>query len=63
MKHSIEIDAHVARLKMERAQYIEIFSAAFIKEVGEAKASKYKLVETVIHKSRKMTTTWKFELR
>ena len=55
--------AHLQKLKEERAQYIEMFSAAFLNEVGVAKASKYRLVETITHKKERMVTTWEFQKR
>jgi hypothetical protein len=58
-----ELDAHLLALKKERAQYIEMFAAAFTLETGVVEASKYKLVETVSHEDSKMVTTWEFQLR
>jgi hypothetical protein len=54
------MEAHLKKLRQERAQYIEMFSAAFLEEVGSKKASKYRLVETVEHEGTRMTTTWEF---
>lgn len=58
-----ELEDHLQKLHDERAQYIEMFSAAFLDEVGTAEASKYRLVETVVHEKSRMTTTWEFELK
>ncbi len=57
------MEAHLVKIRQERAQYIEMFTAAFLNEVGSAEASKYKLVEHVEHIQDKMVTTWEFELR
>ncbi len=58
-----ELAAFLKKIRKERAQYIEMFSAAFMGEVGDFQASKYKLVETVIREGFKMVTTWEFQLR
>ena len=55
--------AHLQKIRDERAQYIEMFSAAFMDEVGDKKASKYRLVETVEHEGNRMITTWEFKKR
>jgi hypothetical protein len=55
------MEAHLNKLRQERAQYIEMFSAAFLEEVGSAEASKYRLVETVDREGMKMVTTWEFK--
>lgn len=57
------MEAHLVKIRQERAQYIEMFSAAFMNEVGDKNASKYKLVEIVTHEKERMVTTWEFELR
>lgn len=57
------MEAHLVKIRQERAQYIEMFSAAFLNEVGTAEASKYKLVEHVNYIGLTMVTTWEFELK
>ncbi len=57
------MEAHLVKIRQERAQYIEMFCAAFMNEVGDKNASKYRLVETVKHEGSTMTTSWEFELR
>ena len=55
-----EIIEHVNKIKADRAQYIEMFAAAFLLETGTEEASKYRLVETVTYKDQEMITVWEF---
>lgn len=57
------IREHLDQIKKERAQYIEMFAAAFLEQVGSKKASRYQLTETVTHDKDVMTTKWSFEKR
>ncbi len=57
------MEAHLKKIRQERAQYIEMFSAAFLNEVGDRNASNYKLVERMNHEGTTMVTTWEFELK
>ncbi len=59
----IAMEKHLAKIRQERAQYIEMFSAAFMNEVGDKRASRYKLVERMTHEGTTMVTTWEFEQR
>lgn len=57
--HRAEVEATYQKALKARGTHIEIMAAAFLKEVGEANASKYELVEEWGEKK----ITWHFEKR
>jgi hypothetical protein len=50
---------NIDKILETRSEHLEMFAAAFVKEVGSLEASRYRLVE--VQDGNKIT--WEFELR
>ena len=57
-----DIQKHIDDIMHKSIERLEIYAAAFIKEVGSHEASKYQLVqESYLDEARNMKIIWRFE--